>query len=46
MRRSFYREDMENMFQVDYIKNLLIVAVTGEVGFEGETMVLRCDFDE
>ena len=34
MRRSFYREDMENMSQVDYIKNLSIVAVTGEVGFE------------
>lgn len=34
MRRSFYREDMEDMFQVDYIKNLSIVAVTGEVGFE------------
>ncbi|UCD78620.1 MAG: GNAT family N-acetyltransferase [Desulfobacterales bacterium] len=34
MRRNFYREDMESMFQVDYIKNLSIVAVTGEVGFE------------
>jgi RimJ/RimL family protein N-acetyltransferase len=34
MRRSFYREDMETMAQVDYIKNLSIVAVTGEVGFE------------
>ena len=34
IRRSFYREDMETMFQVDYIKNLSIVAVTGEVGFE------------
>ena len=34
LRRSFYREDMENMIQVDYIKNLTIVAVTGEVGFE------------
>ena len=34
LRRSFYREDMEDMFQVDYIKNLSIVAVTGEVGFE------------
>jgi RimJ/RimL family protein N-acetyltransferase len=34
MRRSFYREDMETMSQVDYIKNLSIVAVTGEVGFE------------
>jgi acyl-CoA hydrolase/RimJ/RimL family protein N-acetyltransferase len=34
MRRSFYREDMEDMSQVDYIKNLSIVAVTGEVGFE------------
>ena len=34
LRRNFYREDMENMFQVDYKKNLSIVAVTGEVGFE------------
>ena len=34
MRRSFYREDMEAMSQIDYIKNLSIVAVTGEVGFE------------
>ncbi len=34
MRRSFYREDMEDMSQVDYIKNLSILAVTGEVGFE------------
>ena len=34
IRRSFYREDMENMFQADYIKNLSIVAVTGEIGFE------------
>lgn len=34
MRRHFYREDMENLSQVDYVKNLSIVAVTGEVGFE------------
>jgi acyl-CoA hydrolase/RimJ/RimL family protein N-acetyltransferase len=34
LRRSFFREDMEGMFQVDYIKNLSVVAVTGEVGFE------------
>ncbi len=34
IRRSFFREDMENMFQVDYIKNLSLVAVTGEIGFE------------
>ena len=34
MRRSFYREEMEGMSQVDYIKNLSILAVTGEVGFE------------
>jgi len=34
IRRSFYREDMEDMFLVDYIKNLSIVAVTGEIGFE------------
>ena len=33
-RRSFYREDMEGIALVDYIKNLSIVAVTGEVGFE------------
>ncbi len=33
-RRSFFREDMEGMVQVDYINNLSIVAVTGEVGFE------------
>ncbi|MGD9305161.1 MAG: GNAT family N-acetyltransferase, partial [Desulfobacterales bacterium] len=34
IRRSFYREDMQDMAQVDYIKNLSIVAVTGELGFE------------
>jgi RimJ/RimL family protein N-acetyltransferase len=34
IRKSFYREDMEDMAQVDYIKNLSIVAVTGELGFE------------
>jgi acyl-CoA hydrolase len=34
LRRSFFREDMEEMFQVDYIKSLSIVAVTGEIGFE------------
>ncbi|MGD8256357.1 MAG: GNAT family N-acetyltransferase [Desulfobacterales bacterium] len=33
-RRSFYREDVEAMVQVDYIKNFSIVAVTGELGFE------------
>jgi RimJ/RimL family protein N-acetyltransferase len=34
MRRSFYREDMDRMAQVDYIKNLSVVAATGEIGFE------------
>ena len=34
MRRSFYREDMERMAQVDYIKNFSVVATTGEIGFE------------
>jgi acyl-CoA hydrolase/GNAT superfamily N-acetyltransferase len=34
VRRSFFREDMQEMSQVDYIKNLSIVAVTGEIGFE------------
>ena len=33
-RRSFFREDLEGMAQVDYINNLSVVAVTGEVGFE------------
>jgi len=33
-RRSFFREDMEGLAQVDYINNLSIVAVTGEAGFE------------
>ena len=33
-RRSFFREDMEDMVQVDYIKNFSMVAVTGEIGFE------------
>jgi ribosomal protein S18 acetylase RimI-like enzyme len=33
-RRSFFREDMQGMAQVDYINNLSILAVTGEVGFE------------
>jgi acyl-CoA hydrolase/ribosomal protein S18 acetylase RimI-like enzyme len=33
-RKSFFREDMEELFQVDYIKNLSMVAVTGEIGFE------------
>ena len=34
IRKSFFREDMEGMFQIDYIKNFSMVAVTGEVGFE------------
>lgn len=33
-RRSFFREDMEELAQVDYINNLTIVAVTGKIGFE------------
>ena len=36
MRRSFYREDVEDMAPVDYIKNLSIVAICGEVEFEKE----------
>jgi acyl-CoA hydrolase/RimJ/RimL family protein N-acetyltransferase len=34
LRRHFYKDEMENMSQVDYVKNLSIVAVTGEIGFE------------
>jgi len=33
-RRSFFREEMEGLAQVDYINSLTIVAVTGEIGFE------------
>jgi acyl-CoA hydrolase len=32
-RTLFHKEDIEGVFQVDYIKNLSIVAVTGEFGF-------------
>ena len=34
LRRHFYKDEMEDMSQVDYVKNLSIVAVTGEIGFE------------
>ena len=34
VRHSFFREDMEGIAQVDYINNLSVVAVTGEIGFE------------
>ncbi|MDJ0855974.1 MAG: GNAT family N-acetyltransferase [Desulfobacterales bacterium] len=34
LRRHFYRDEMEDMAQVDYVKNLSVVAVTGEIGFE------------
>jgi RimJ/RimL family protein N-acetyltransferase len=34
LRKSFFREDMQDMFQVDYINCFSMVAVTGEVGFE------------
>ncbi len=33
-KKSFFREDMEGMFQVDYINCFSMVAVTGELGFE------------
>ncbi|MBF0450276.1 MAG: GNAT family N-acetyltransferase [Candidatus Magnetomorum sp.] len=32
-KTSFFRDDVENMFQLDYIKNMTIVAITGEFGF-------------
>jgi acyl-CoA hydrolase/ribosomal protein S18 acetylase RimI-like enzyme len=34
LKKSFFREDMEGMFQVDYINSFSMVAVTGELGFE------------
>ncbi|MBF0529395.1 MAG: GNAT family N-acetyltransferase [Deltaproteobacteria bacterium] len=33
-RRIFGRNDVAGMYQVDYVKNLTIVAVIGEIGFE------------
>jgi len=32
-KTSFFRDDVEGMIQVDYIKNLAILALTGEFGF-------------
>ena len=32
-RTRFVRDDLERMFQIDYIKNLTILAVVGEFGF-------------
>ena len=32
-RTRFVRDDLERMFQIDYIKNLTLVAVVGEFGF-------------
>ncbi len=32
-KRSFPRDDLENTLEVDYVKDLTIVAVTGEFGF-------------
>ena len=33
-RVSFARQDMAEMFQVDYIRDMTLVAVVGEPGFE------------
>jgi len=33
-KKQFKRDDVEGMSQIDYIRNLTIVAVVGEVGFE------------
>lgn len=32
-KTCFFRDDMEGMFQIDYVKDLTVVAVTGEFGF-------------
>jgi GNAT superfamily N-acetyltransferase len=32
-KTSFLRDDVENMFETDYIKNLTILSLTGEFGF-------------
>ncbi|MEE8552952.1 MAG: acetyl-CoA hydrolase/transferase C-terminal domain-containing protein, partial [Desulfobacterales bacterium] len=33
VRTRFVRDDMESMYQIDYIKNLTLLAVVGEFGF-------------
>ncbi len=33
VRKSFFRDDVENMFQVDYVNAMTVVAITGEFGF-------------
>ena len=33
VRTRFVRDDLERMFQIDYIKNLTLLAVVGEFGF-------------
>ena len=33
-KSSFLREEVDDFSQVDYVKNLTLVAVTGETGFE------------
>ena len=32
-RTRFVRDDVESMFQIDYVKNLTLLAVVGEFGF-------------
>jgi len=32
-KTCFLRDDMEGMFQIDYVKDMTVVAVTGEFGF-------------
>lgn len=32
-KTCFFRDDMEGMFQIDYVKDMTVVAVTGEFGF-------------
>lgn len=32
-KKSFFRDEMADMFQIDYVKNLTVLAITGEFGF-------------
>ncbi|MBU3917810.1 GNAT family N-acetyltransferase, partial [bacterium] len=32
-KSCFFRDDMEEMFQIDYVKDMTVVAVSGEFGF-------------
>jgi GNAT superfamily N-acetyltransferase len=45
-RTRFVRDDVERMFQIDYIKNLTLLAVVGEFGFGKVVAVVEYLLDQ